>query len=275
MENKEKFSQMIEILAKLDPIEFAKLFDEKQSKKSATQSEEIKELVSALSKAQGSMKPAVFNRINPHYKNRYADFTSCMDSCREPLSNNGLSIMQYCETVNDKLMLVTMLAHTSGQWMKSYFPLNPVKMDSQSIGSAMTYGKRYSLSAMLGIVSDDEDDDGEASHGRGTNQQTVPKPINGQGQARFAENLKSVQNDMQKAVNLPAPKINPLQVETLKKLEEKLDAECKSKLYAWLNNQYKVSALEEISVDIFQKVLGSFENAVKFIEQQKLEVAHA
>lgn len=217
-------------------------------------SEEIKDLVAALSKAQGSMKPAVFNRINPHYKNRYADFTSCMDSCREPLANNGLSVMQYCETVADKLMLVTMLAHVSGQWMKSYFPLNPVKMDSQSIGSAMTYGKRYSLSAMLGIVSDDEDDDGEASNGRSAQQ----------------SNIQS-----QKAAKAPAPKISGLQLETVKRLHEKLDDECKNKIYTWLANQYKISSLEEISVDIFQKVLSSFENAAKFMEQQKLEVAHA
>lgn len=132
------------------------------------QTENINELVSALSKAQSKMKPATFNRVNPHFKNRYADFTSCMDACRIPLSDNGLSVLQYCETVSDRLTLVTMLAHISGQWIKSQFPLNPMKMDSQSIGSAMTYAKRYSLSAMLGIVSDEEeDDDGEAAHGRG------------------------------------------------------------------------------------------------------------
>src|SRR3954464_14744289 len=148
MENKEKINQVMNMLATLDPADFASFFSVEKQRKTATQSEEIKELVGALSKAQGSMRPAVFNRVNPHFKNRYADFTSCMDCCREPLANNGLSIMQYCETVNDKLMLVTMLAHTSGQWMKSYFPLNPMKMDSQSIGSAMTYGKRYSLSAL-------------------------------------------------------------------------------------------------------------------------------
>lgn len=143
------------------------------------QTENINELVSALSKAQSKMKPATFNRINPHFKNRYADFTSCMDACRIPLSDNGLSIMQYCETINDKLTLVTMLAHVSGQWIKSHFPLNPIKMDSQSIGSAMTYAKRYSLSAMLGIVSDEEeDDDGEAAHGRGRSAlQAKPSPV--------------------------------------------------------------------------------------------------
>ncbi len=260
MENKDKITHIAEALSTLDASEFANLFPGLANKKCPTQSDEIKELVSALSKAQGAMRPAVFNRINPHFKNRYADFTSCMDCCRDPLSNNGLSIMQYCETVNEKLMLVTMLAHTSGQWMKSYFPLNPMKMDSQSIGSAMTYGKRYSLSAMLGIVSDDEDDDGEASHGRGQPaQQAYPKPINGQVQPK------------------PQAKINASQLDNLKKIEEKLDDECKAKIYGWLSTQYKINSLEEIAVDIFQKVLGAFENAVKFMEQEqkRLEVASA
>lgn len=140
------------------------------------QTEDIKELVGALSKAQSVMKPAVFNKINPHFKSRYADFTSCMDACRTPLSSNGLSVMQYCDTIDGKLQLVTMIAHTSGQWIKSFFPLIPKNMDSQGIGSAMTYAKRYSLSSMLGIVSDEEDDDAETADGRGKNTPSASRP---------------------------------------------------------------------------------------------------
>lgn len=130
-----------------------------------SQSEQIKELVSALAKAQGIMKPAIFNKVNPHFKSKYADFSSCMDACRAPLSENGIAVIQSCETNNDKLNLITMLAHTSGQWMKSEFPILTSKMDSQGIGSAMTYAKRYSLCGMVGIVAD-EDDDAEAAVGR-------------------------------------------------------------------------------------------------------------
>jgi hypothetical protein len=249
MENKDKIIQLKEVLSMFDSSEIGNIFP---AKKSSTQSDDIKDLVAALSKAQGAMRPAVFNRVNPHFKNRYADFTSCMDCCREPLANNGLSVMQYCETVNEKLMLVTMLAHVSGQWMKSYFPLNPLKMDSQSIGSAMTYGKRYSLSAMLGIVSDDEDDDGEAAQGR--------------------EPVQASTTYISKHQKIPSsPKISAIEVEKLKKLDEKLDEECRSKLFAWLKNQYKIYSFEAISVDVYPKVLGSFENAVKFLEQQSQE----
>lgn len=125
------------------------------------QSPDIKDLVTALAKAQGQMRPAVFNKVNPHFKNRYADFNAIIDSCREPLASNGLSVMQYCEYVGDKLMLVTQLCHTSGQWIKSYFPMNPESTKSQALGSALSYSKRYALSALLTIVSDDEDDDAE------------------------------------------------------------------------------------------------------------------
>jgi len=130
-------------------------------------SDDIKDLVGALAKAQGIMKPAVFNKVNPHFKSRYADFSSCMDACRVPLSSNGIAVIQSCETIDSKLSLVTTLAHTSGQWMKSEFPIITSKMDSQGIGSAMTYAKRYSLCGMVGIVADEEgDDDGEAAVGR-------------------------------------------------------------------------------------------------------------
>ncbi len=222
-------------------------------------SSEIKEFVAALAKAQGVMKPAVFNRVNPHFKTRYADFTSCMDACRTPLSENGLAPIQYCETIEGKLNLVTMLAHTSGQWMKSEFPLIPSKMDSQGIGSAMTYAKRYSLCGMVGIVADEEgDDDGEAAMGRGK----IEEPVRQPPRPTPAPTPK------------PPQKIVLSQVKAIKDLEVKLDKECREKLYSWMSSAYKIDKIEDIIVDNFQKVLGAFENAVKFLEQQKLEVAN-
>ena len=130
------------------------------------QTEDIKDLVGALSKVQGAMQPAKFNRKNPFFKSNYADFSSCMDACRDLLSSNGLSVMQFCERIDGQLHLATMIAHTSGQWLKAHLPLFPAKEDSQSVGSAITYAKRYGLSAMLGIVTGEEDDDAEAANGR-------------------------------------------------------------------------------------------------------------
>lgn len=223
---------------------------------STSMSIEIKELVSALCKAQAVMKPAVFNKVNPHFKNKYADFTSCMECCREPLASNGLAVMQYCETVNEKLNLVTMLTHVSGQWIKSLFPLNPAKIDSQSIGSSMTYAKRYSLSALIGIVSEDDDDDGEASQGR------------------YYQGKPNVSTFPTTAPTLPSPiKISLAQASHLRMLEKKLDDDCKKKIYTWLA-QSNIKTIEEVTLEMYKQVLTTFENAVKFIEQQKLEVAN-
>ena len=223
-------------------------------------SEQISEIVSALAKAQSKMKPAVFNRVNPHFKTRYADFTSCMEACRGPLSENGIAIVQSCQTIDGKLNLVTLLAHTSGQWMTSEFPLISAKLDSQGIGSAMTYAKRYSLCGMVGIVADEEgDDDGEAAVGRPLAQAAKP-PVN-----EF------------KTDKAPAPanfnRVSPQQLATLKGLEGKLDNECKAKINTWLKNQYNIVDYVNIPADIFQKVFGALENAVKFMEQnQKQEL---
>lgn len=131
------------------------------------QSENISELVGALSKAQGKMRPAIHNKINPHFKNHYADLASCMEACRLPLSENGLSVMQFVEQKEGNYFLVTMLAHVSGQFIKSFLPLQMKNPTCQALGSELTYLKRYGISAMLGIVADadvaDDDDGNRAS----------------------------------------------------------------------------------------------------------------
>jgi len=138
------------------------------------QTENINDLVSSLAKAQGEMRPALKNETS-HYKKKYADFNAVMEVCREPLSKNGLAVMQYAEGDSNSMKLVTMLAHSSGQWIKSSLPLIMAKNDCQGFGSAMTYMKRYGLAALLGIVCD-EDDDGEAAVGRGKQKEVDPIP---------------------------------------------------------------------------------------------------
>ncbi len=205
------------------------------------QSEDIKELITALAKAQGKMKPAVFNRVNPHFRNRYADFTSCMEACREPLSENGLSIMQYCEHLNEKLTLVTMLAHTSGQWIKSYFPLHPKTMDSQAIGSAMTYAKRYSLSGLIALVSDEEeDDDAETAQGRGK----YNAPVN-----------KMECHKQKKALpKTPKPKISDEQVKELSAILAECDLSYQDTIKDFLKHQYQSEKLEVLPAELFERL---------------------
>jgi len=116
-------------------------------------SEQIDELAAALAAAQGMMENAVMNRVNPHFKSKYADLAAVLSAARKPLSANGLAIVQ---TIGDGV-LHTRLLHTSGQWIASEHPL-PMAGRPQEIGSALTYARRYSLSALIGIAADEDDD---------------------------------------------------------------------------------------------------------------------
>lgn len=121
------------------------------------QSENTNELATALALAQGAMKAATFNKVNPHFKNRYADLAAVIDAIRAPLAANGLSYSQTTEIRDGGLVLVTTLRHSSGQWIASEYPL-PSAAKPQELGSALTYARRYSLSAIACIAADDDDD---------------------------------------------------------------------------------------------------------------------
>lgn len=123
-------------------------------------SETINELATALAKVQGSIQDAKRDSQNPFFKSSYTSLTSVWEVCRKPLSDNNLSVVQCIDIVSGMQCLITRLMHSSGQWLESVMILNPVKNDPQSIGSAITYYKRYMLCAMVGVAPADEDDDG-------------------------------------------------------------------------------------------------------------------
>lgn len=123
-------------------------------------SEQINELAAALAKAQGEMTNAIKSSDNPFYKSKYADLAEVLDTCREVLSKNGLSVAQPVGQVSDKnIEVYTILMHSSGQWISSSMNIPMTKIDPQAAGSAITYARRYSLAAMVGIAQ--ADDDGE------------------------------------------------------------------------------------------------------------------
>jgi hypothetical protein len=130
-------------------------------------SEQINELAVALCRAQATVKHALKDSSNPFFKSNYADLGSVWDACREALVANGLAVTQTMDVDGDRTMLVTTLMHTSGQWIDGRALLTPVKNDPQGMGSAITYMRRYSLAAIVGVVADDEDDDGNNASGKG------------------------------------------------------------------------------------------------------------
>lgn len=128
-------------------------------------SEQINELAAALSKAQAKIESATKSAKNPFYRSSYADLPACWDACRGPLTSNGLSVVQLMDTSENGIVLESVLLHSSGQWISCHYPVKPVKDDPQGLGSALTYSRRYSLMALVGLVADNEDDDGNAASG--------------------------------------------------------------------------------------------------------------
>jgi hypothetical protein len=148
---------------------------QQQEQTNMMHSENIAEISAAMAKAQGAIEGANKNSTNPHFKNKYADLAAVWDACREPLSANGLAVLQIPDETPAGMMLVTMITHSSGQWFRSSYSVRPVKNDPQGVGGAITYARRYTLMAMVGIAP--EDDDGEAAMGRGQQQPANVQPI--------------------------------------------------------------------------------------------------
>lgn len=123
----------------------------------------LKELATNLAKAQAEFKIAEKNQKNPFFKSSYADWQAIVHASRPALCKYGLSIVQSTINKEDGSYLVSILLHASGEWISSEAKINPPKQDIQAISSYRTYLKRMEYAALVGVVTGDEDDDGEAA----------------------------------------------------------------------------------------------------------------
>lgn len=122
-----------------------------------THSDLIAALAEALSKAQGEMGGAKKDAANPFFKSKYADLASVWDACRGPLSKNGLSVVQTPSADGAKVSVETLLMHSSGQWIKDSLTVEAKDAGAQSVGSAITYLRRYALLCFTGVAPEDDD----------------------------------------------------------------------------------------------------------------------
>jgi hypothetical protein len=128
----------------------------------------MKDLAAAMAKAQTQIKAAIKDTTGQIGQNRaykYADLASVWDACKKALSENGIAVIQKPDFNGSDMWLETMLLHSSGDCITGRYPLRPTQDTPQAYGSALTYARRYSLSSMVGIVTD-EDDDGAAGSKR-------------------------------------------------------------------------------------------------------------
>lgn len=161
-------------------------------------SEQIDKLAEALAKAQGEMTHPQKNKVarvpmknGGTYSYNYADLADAIDCIKAPFTKHGLSFVQIPFTPQhhegglrgDAIGIVTLLLHSSGQWIEGILHMPVADNKPQTIGSAITYGRRYSLCPMAGIASDD-DDDGNAAQGQSAETQRRPGRGGGGGEQR-------------------------------------------------------------------------------------------
>lgn len=120
-------------------------------------SPEINELAGALAKAQATLANASKDANNPFFKSKYATLASVWDAWQAVGPVNGLGVVQTVDGDGVEFSVATILTHASGQWIKCVTPILLGKKDMQSLGSAITYARRYGLSAMVGISPEDDD----------------------------------------------------------------------------------------------------------------------
>lgn len=140
---------------------------------------QINEIAAALAIAQSKMEAPKQDSVNPHFRSRYASLQSVLDAVLPALTDQNVAVVQETQLEGDTLFLRTRLIHKSGQYLEAAYPVTPQQRTPQGYGSALTYARRYSLSALVGVASE-ADDDGQAGstpgNGAGAPESNKPTP---------------------------------------------------------------------------------------------------
>ena len=133
-------------------------------------------IAKALAAAQREIGVAVKDATNPHFRSKYADLQAVDEACRPALSKHGIAIAQGTGYADGFVFVTTRLLHAdTGEWIESTLHIAPGKHDAQGVGSAITYARRFGLSALAAVPAG-VDDDGEAAVGRGVPRGEVAVP---------------------------------------------------------------------------------------------------
>lgn len=199
-------------------------------------SEKIDLLAGALTAFQNEIKDPARDADNPFFKSKYVTLDDLLRQVRPVLAKNGLSFIQVPGGDGKSITVKTILMHVSGQWIETEpFSMIAAKTDPQGAGSAVTYGRRYALSAVLGVAWDDDDDGNKASG-------------NDKGKASGNDKGKQISINRQKLENtivnaVKESKMENQQVTELirekfkkEKMGELTDSEC-TQLLAFIHNR--------------------------------------
>jgi hypothetical protein len=136
-----------------------------------TNEERPRTIAHALAAAQAELTDPAKDSVNPHFKSRYADLATVLKTVRPVLAKHGIAVTQTTRVEDDGRVLLVTRLHWADEEIVGYYPVSPTKNDPQGLGSAMTYARRYTLQAMVGVAAD-EDDDGNAASAKPSASQT-------------------------------------------------------------------------------------------------------
>lgn len=167
---------MLSLEKLLEKIDFL----EKKIKENEKQENGKAKIYSAFIKAQGQFQKVSKNKENPFFKSRYLTLDGLIEIIRKPFASNGLGFSQRPAVIekNGKIYveITTYIYHESGEELPPHvftLPMSTTKVNEQTIGSVVTYAKRYALQSLVGICADDDDDCNEAVK---ASEQTVKAP---------------------------------------------------------------------------------------------------
>lgn len=238
-------------------------------------SQEIGKISAAIAKAQGKIEPAVFDRENPFHKNRYATLNSVISAVKSELTANEIAVFQGTDISEDGGLIVeTMLTHSSGEWIKSAIKMHPKDNSPQSVGSAITYARRYLLAAMTCNSSEEDDDANAATPTNQTRQQPRQTPV------KASPTVKPTTNTTRKAdtprtsfetVSEGIPSCTGTDALEIQRLASKLGAVDKASVLKMIagviGREIKSSA--ELTRDEAKKVIGTLFERVTEKEEGK------
>lgn len=224
MENNE-LRQILDYVKTLfdDKIELIKKYYEDKEIPDHTSSENLNELFAALAKAQAEMSIAGLTNENPYFKSKYADLAEVVRASRPALTKNGLCVTQQVIINEDgQSLLHTTLGHVSGQWIMTKMRIIPPKNDIQTLGSYITYLRRYSYAALIGVVAGGEDDDGEVAMvearqvmAKGTSLNTKYDPKQQTSETITKEQLEELEYELSEYPDLAENVMDGLRIQSL------------------------------------------------------------
>jgi hypothetical protein len=199
------------------------------------------QLAGALAKAQAEMANPKFDKLNPHFKNKFASLASVRDAVIPVLAKHGIACIQDLTNVEGGVACTTILMHSSGQQIN----LGPLKMpvskaDAQGFGSAATYARRYHLMAVANVVGDEDDDANEATGkpaaatsirpGIGIHSPIGDVQVTDQDRLYASVFIKAVENDDRQAVRAAAADLHDEGEERYRAVWSLLDSKVRSSI---------------------------------------------